>query len=101
MPPNAPIQLEQFGTRFQCSRKAKKIFNVLDFNSTSNNDTINQCCVGGLLKNYDPLFYGGSFWCWLRETVPTHPIISAMTALFELCSPKLSGSEFIIPINFK
>ena len=24
-----------------------------------------------------------------------------MTALFELCSPKLSGLDFIIPINFK
>ena len=34
MPPNAPIQLEQFGTRFQCSRKAKKILKdlALQFN---------------------------------------------------------------------
>ena len=50
MPPNAPIQLEQFGTRFQCSRKAKKILNGFDFNSTSNNDTINQCCVEVCLR---------------------------------------------------
>jgi len=61
MPPNAPIQLEQFGTRFQCSRKAKKILNVLDFNSTSNNDTINQCCVEVCLRIMIPYSMVGPF----------------------------------------
>ena len=56
MPPNAPIQLEQFGTRFQCSRKAKKILNGFDFNSTSNNDTINQCCVEVCLRIMIPFY---------------------------------------------